>query len=111
MNHLSVLMLSVLAFACLALAVERQQEDLFGRVLACVVTQRLRGAGWLLLVVSLVAALSQPLWAVGLVAWFGGLSAGAGVVFLALVVAARVRQARVSDKAEGRGGNRGSARG
>lgn len=89
MAYLSVLLLSVLAFACLALAMERHQEDLFAGRLSSGVTKTLRTAGWVLLCGSLAAALRQPLWSVGLVAWFGCLSAGAGVVFMALMLAAR----------------------
>lgn len=91
MSHLDVLMLSVLSFGCLAMAVERQQEDVFGRRLAAGVTKVLWWAGWLLLVVSLVLALREPLSAVGAVAWFGCISAAAGLVFLSLVMMSRVR--------------------
>lgn len=90
MNYLSMLLLSVLAFACLALAMERHQEDLFARQLDSAATKALRSAGWILLCGSLATALRQPLWSVGLVAWFGCLSAGAGVVFAALLAAARL---------------------
>ena len=89
MNHLSVLILTVLAFTCLALAMVRHQEDLFDRQLDAGMTRILRAAGWVLLCGSLAQALRQPLWAVGLVAWFGYLSAGAGIVFAALVLRAR----------------------
>jgi uncharacterized membrane protein len=100
MNHLSILVLSVPAFACLALAMERHQEDLFGRPLDPVVTKALRAAGWMMLVASLVVALRQPLWAVGLVAWFAWLSAGAGVMFATLLLASRLRTVREAGRRE-----------
>lgn len=89
MTYVNMLLLSVLAFFCLALAMERHQEDWFGRRLDSGVTKALRVAGWLLLCASLAVAVRQPLWSIGLVAWFGCLSAGAGVVFAALVLAGR----------------------
>lgn len=90
MGHLSVLLLSILAFACLALAMERHQEDLFAGQLGPGATKALRAVGWALLFGSLAVALRQPSWSVGLVAWFGCLTAGAGVVFMALMWAPRV---------------------
>ena len=89
MNHLSMLLLSALAFACLALAKERHQEDVFGRMLRSDRTKKLRIAGWAMLLSSLVVALRQPLWSMALVAWFGWLSVGAGAVFAALMVVSR----------------------
>lgn len=89
MSHLNILLLSVLAFICLAMAMERPQEELFGRHLNPGATKMLRAAGWLLLCASLAVAVRQPSWSIGLVAWFGCLSAGAGTVFGALVLTAR----------------------
>ncbi|PLC49373.1 hypothetical protein CR159_13825 [Pollutimonas subterranea] len=91
MTYLGMLLLSVLAFACLALAMERHQEDMFGRLLSSRVTKLLRTAGWVLLCGSLAVALRQPLWSMGLVAWFGCLTAGAGVVFIVLMLRDRPR--------------------
>ena len=89
MSHLWILALCVLGFACLALAMDRHQNDLFDRALGPALTKTLRTAGWVLLFGSLFMALRQPLWSISLVAWFGYLSAGAGVVFLALVLMGR----------------------
>lgn len=89
MSHLNILLLSILAFVCLALAMERHQEDLFGRQLNPGATKTLRVAGWVLLCTSLAVAVREPLWSIGLVAWFGCLSAGAGAVFGALVLVAQ----------------------
>jgi uncharacterized membrane protein len=94
MSHWPMLLLCVAAFACLALAMERHQEDLWGESLAPAVTRVLRRAGWTLLAASLAFALVQPMWAAGLVAWFGWLSAAAGIVFGALLPASRVRSQR-----------------
>ena len=94
MGHLSVLLLSVLAFACLALAMERHQEDLFAGRLGPGATNGLRAAGWALLCGSLALALGRPSWAIGLVAWFGCLSAGAGMIFMALMLAVRIPMTR-----------------
>ncbi|MGB6102603.1 MAG: DUF3325 domain-containing protein [Pusillimonas sp.] len=94
MHHLSMLLLSVLGFACLALAMERHQEDWFARPFNSSLTTILRAVGWALLCGSLALALCQPLWAVGLVAWFGHLSAGAGVVLATLVAASRLAGTR-----------------
>jgi hypothetical protein len=92
MNQLWVLIFCLLAFACLALGMERPQEDLFGRHLSRRSITWLRIAGWVLLALSLGVTLDQERWAVGLVAWFGYLSAGAAIVFLALVAWNRLRQ-------------------
>jgi len=89
MHHLAILLLCVLAFGCLALAMERHQENLLSRRLGSTPTAILRTAGWFVLCISLVSALYQPLWSVGLVAWFGYLSAGAALVFVALLLANR----------------------
>lgn len=94
MNHLSMLLLSVSAFVCLALAMARHQEDLFARELGAKATMALRAAGWVLLCGALAVALRQPSWSLGLVAWFGYLSFGAGAVFAAMLLAARLGWAR-----------------
>ena len=49
MNHLGVQLLSLLAFGALALAMDRHQEDIFGRALAPGRVRTLRAAGWLAL--------------------------------------------------------------
>ncbi|KAF1049578.1 DUF3325 family protein [Xylophilus sp.] len=97
-GHVVCLLLSLPAFACLALAMERHQQDVLGRALAPGATRTLRLAGWALLAASLAVALGTPAgatWSLGLVAWFGHIAAAAAVVLLALVVNAR-RKARPS---------------
>lgn len=90
MNQMWVLILCWLGFGCLALGMERPQEDLFGRHLLRRTITLLRVTGWAVLALSLKVAVDQERWAVGLVAWFGYLSAGAGIVFLSLVVWNRI---------------------
>ncbi len=89
MTYLGMLLLCVMAFACLALAMQRHQQDMFGHLLGSRAAQLLRAAGWMLLCGSLTVALRQPLWSNALVAWFGCLSVGAGVVFMSLIIATR----------------------
>lgn len=90
--HLICQILALAAFACLALAMDRHQEDLFGKELAPGQTQRLRAGGWALLALSLYAGLQVQPWSLGLVAWFGHISAAAAVVVLTLVARERLRR-------------------
>src|SRR5690606_40179810 len=95
MHHLLTLLACLLAFGCLALAMERHQEDLFSRRLGSAATATWRTTGWMSLCASLVPALHAPsLWSVGLVAWFGHLSVAAGIVYVALLLAPRKRSRR-----------------
>jgi len=94
MNHLGVQLLSLIAFGALALAMERHQEDVFGRALARGRTRALRAGGWLALAAALALAVRGQGWSLGLVAWSGHISAAAGIVFLGLVANARRRARR-----------------
>lgn len=89
MTHLVVLFLSTGAFAALALAMERHQEDLFGRALAVRTSRWLRAAGGALLLVALQVIVTAQGWGVGLVSLSGHTSLGAGLVFGALILHAR----------------------
>lgn len=91
MMHLGTLMLCVLAFACIALSMERHQDALFDQLLSARTTRILRILGWLMLAGALALELAQPLRGLGVVRWFGCLSAGAGLVFISLVAMARRR--------------------
>ncbi|MDR3014503.1 MAG: DUF3325 domain-containing protein [Delftia acidovorans] len=91
MAHLICQLLALGAFACLALAMDRHQEDLFGRQLPPARTRRLRMAGWTLLVLSLGAALQVDPWSLGLVSWFGHIAAAAAIVLLSMVARERLR--------------------
>jgi hypothetical protein len=90
-NHLATLLLTLAAFGCLACATDRPQRQLFSEELAAHTTQRLRWSGGLLLLSALAVSLATDTWALGLVAWVGHTSAGAALVYLALLGWARRR--------------------
>ncbi len=94
MNHLPVCLLCIGAFALLACAVERPQENLFGRTLASAPSRALWWAGWAVLAAALAVVVRSQGWALGLVAYSGYTSLAAGLVFCALVVLERRRSAR-----------------
>jgi hypothetical protein len=89
MNHGPSWLLCLLGFSLLALAVERQQEEIFGRALSAPATRWLRAAGWVALALALVESVQEQGWALGLVTYSGLTSLSAGLVFVALVVRAR----------------------
>lgn len=89
--HLACQLLALAAFACLALAMDRHQDEVFGRQLPTRHTRWLRAGGWSLLLLSLIVALGGAPMSLGLVAWFGHISAAAGLVVLTLVVRSRWR--------------------
>lgn len=93
-SHAVVFALCLTGFTGIALAVERQQEELFGRALPAAVTRLLRIAGWIGLALAFAAAVRAQGWAFGSVAWFGHLSLAAGCVFGAMVVQVRRRTRR-----------------
>lgn len=84
--HLLAFVLCVAAFACLALAMERHQEDLYQRTLPARTTRLLRAAGWALLLVALAVIVSVQGWGLGLVSFSGHTSFAAGLVCLGLVI-------------------------
>lgn len=94
MIHLFLFLLCIGGFACLALAMERHQEDRFGRVLAPGHTRALRIAGWLLLVGALWLAIGAMGTGFGLVAYSGHTSLAAGLVFVTLIALDRRSAAR-----------------
>ncbi|MFT3717638.1 DUF3325 domain-containing protein [Pseudorhodoferax sp.] len=83
--HLIAALLCVAGFAGLALAMERHQEDLFKPPLAPARTRLLRFGGWALLLLALALLVRASGWSLGLVAYSGHTSFGAGAVFLALL--------------------------
>lgn len=89
MNHLAIFVPSLLGFAALALAMERHQEDLFGRTLSPRATRALRTGGWLVLLIALAVAVRSQGWSLGLVSYSGHTSLGAGLVYGALVALQR----------------------
>lgn len=96
MSHIIALALCVLSFGGLALAMERHQYDLYGRVLAQATTRWLRTAGWLGLVLALYVLVQAQGWGMALVSFSGHTSLAAGLVCLAMVV-----HARLTDEASG----------
>jgi len=91
MIHVWTLLISLAGFAALALAMDRHQEDLFGRELSPRVTRLLRIVGWAGLLLALGVIVGRQGWALGLVSYSGCTSLAAGLVFLALVVHQRRR--------------------
>ncbi|PZS95154.1 MULTISPECIES: DUF3325 domain-containing protein [Stenotrophomonas] len=89
MIHVILFVLSLAAFACLALAMERHQRDVLHRVLNVATTQQLRAVGWALLVFSTVFAMRALGVGSGLAALSGHTSVAAGVVVLAMVAHGR----------------------
>jgi uncharacterized membrane protein len=98
MTHLLMFLMSVAGFAALALATERQQEELLGGALSAKTTRALSVAGWIALAVSLVVAVHNWGWGFGLVGYSGHTSLAAGLVYVGLVVGARTfaRHSRLS---------------
>ncbi|WP_028208088.1 DUF3325 domain-containing protein [Paraburkholderia nodosa] len=94
MMPLFALILCVPAFACLATAMERHQETLFGARLPAALSRVLRGAGWCALLVALWLAVAGKGWALGLVWYDGCTSLAAGIVYGLLIVYAKRASAR-----------------
>lgn len=94
LTHALLLLSALAGFAALALAMERHQEDLWGKALSAQQTRGLRAAGWLLLGLCLALAIAAKGWSFGLVAYSGHTSAAAALVFIALLVWSRVQELR-----------------
>ena len=86
MSHLTVQLLSLIAFGALALATDRQQRNVLGRRLSPAATRGLRLTGWSALALALLVAVRSQGWSVGLVSYSGHTSLAAGLVFAALIV-------------------------
>jgi hypothetical protein len=89
MTHVVALVTCLLSFGALALAMERHQHDIVGRVLAASTTRWLRTAGWLGLGLALYVLVQAQGWGMALVSFSGHTSLAAGLVCLAMVVHAR----------------------
>lgn len=76
------LLLATLAFACLAMAMERHHRDVTGHAPAAPRQHLLRLLGGCGLVASLAASISAWGIALGVVGWCGVLAAGAGAMVL-----------------------------
>ena len=88
------LIVCVPAFACLAMAMERHQEALFGARLSATVSRVLRCVGWCALLIALWLAVAGKGWALGLVWYCGCTSFAAGAVYGLLIVCERRLPAR-----------------
>lgn len=89
MTHLLPFALSLAGFAALALGMDRQQRDLFGRPLRPSTTGTLRLAGTIALLTALAALVAWRGWGLGLVIFSGHTSLAAGIVFCSLIGYAR----------------------
>lgn len=103
--HALLFVLCVLGFASLALAMDRPQEDVFGRALSARASRRFRMAGWVLLGLALWTAISAYDTGLGLVLYSGHTSGAAGVVFIALLVWSRHREQQAARARAARSGS------
>lgn len=86
MTHFSAFLICLLSFAALAQAMERHQEDLYGRLLSARATRTLRVLGWSGLLLGLAVLVQAQGWGMGLVSYSGHTSLAAALVFSALIV-------------------------
>lgn len=89
MTHVASLLICVGAFAALAMATERAQQDVLERTLSRDATRALRIIGWALLLASLAVVVGAQGWGLGLVSYSGHTSVAAGLVFLGLIARQR----------------------
>ncbi|WP_321904188.1 DUF3325 domain-containing protein [Paraburkholderia tropica] len=83
--------LCVMAFAFLALGMERHQQAVLGRALDGGRTRGFRIAGWCALVITLRMIVGEAGWAMGLVYYAGCTSLAAGIVYGAILWRQRAR--------------------
>lgn len=91
MSHFFAFMLSLTGFAALASATNRQQRDLFGKLLRPATTRMLRLSATAALLGALGVLVLQHGWALGLVMFSGHMSLAAGMIVCGLIVHARVQ--------------------
>jgi hypothetical protein len=89
MTSFLMLILCILAFACLAFAMERHQDAAFGRILSRWRIGALRMAGWSGLCLTLAIMVASEGWAVGLVRYSGITSLAAGLIYATLIMIER----------------------
>ncbi|MEK6347860.1 MAG: DUF3325 family protein [Burkholderia sp.] len=94
MSVLLMILVCLAAFACLALAMDRHQDTVFGRPLAAAATRALRWAGWLGLLLGLWLTVAVRGWAIGLATYSGVTSLAAGIVIGVLIAIERRSAAR-----------------
>jgi hypothetical protein len=94
MTQLLTLLFCLMAFAFLAVSMERHQRTLFGAPLDAGRTRGFRIAGWCGLVLALRFIVDDEGWALGLVGYSGCTSLAAGLVYGALILYARRNPAK-----------------
>ncbi|SAL85658.1 hypothetical protein AWB74_07388 [Caballeronia arvi] len=78
--------LCVIAFAFLAISMDRHQTTLFGRELSDARSRAFRIAGWCGLALAMRVVVGDEGWALGLVSYSGCTSLAAGLVYGGLIV-------------------------
>ncbi|MFH0301018.1 DUF3325 domain-containing protein [Bradyrhizobium sp. 31Argb] len=89
MSHLLSFALCLTGFTALAFATNRQQRDIFGRLLRPSTTYVHRMVSACALVFALGILVARQGWSLGLVMFSGHTSLAAGIVFCALIGRAR----------------------
>ncbi|MFM0522428.1 MULTISPECIES: DUF3325 domain-containing protein [Caballeronia] len=85
MTHLLSIVFCVMAFAFLAVSMDRHQMTVFGRALRAGQSRGFRIAGWCGLALALRFIVGNEGWALGLVAYSGCTSLAAGLVYGGLI--------------------------
>jgi hypothetical protein len=88
MIHLVPFFLCLAGFTLLALAMNRQQKEVFRRNLTRPVTRVIRITGACVLLLALGVIVAQQGWGLGLVIYSGHTSLAAGMVYSALIIRA-----------------------
>lgn len=86
MTNVSAFVLCLAGFAALALAMQRQQRDIFRHLLVPAATRALRLAGSAALLLALGLLVAGQGWGLGLVMFSGFTSLAAGLVYVALII-------------------------
>lgn len=89
MIHLFPFILCLAGFSLLALAMDRQQKEIFRRLLPRAAARGMRIMGTCALLLALGALAARQGWGLGLVTYGGHTSLAAGIVYCALIVRAR----------------------
>ncbi|MGY3602943.1 MULTISPECIES: DUF3325 domain-containing protein [unclassified Bradyrhizobium] len=90
MSHLPSFALCLAGFTALAFATNRQQRDIFGRLLRPSMTYIHRIAGACALVFALGILVARHGWSLGLAMFSGHATIAAGIVFCGLIGRARM---------------------
>jgi len=90
MTHLPSFMLCLAGFTLLALAMHRQQKEIFRRPLGRAATRTTRITATITLLLALSLQVSELGWGLGLVTYSGHTSLAAGIVYCLLMLRARL---------------------